>query len=288
MRAWIAKQSQGYIIRVQDHVLPVSRSDDLAEALTEWHYTGVHHLTQQGVIDCQFCGYRNIVITFQIVNDTTGAELWTGSRCIQRYSIAGWEQVVTDRGRLNKPLNAMRIDLQKFWKQHPVRELGGVWTWSPYSHGQAVDLQSNEIDEWQLVDANRRLRAKLLLQPIKVQNPPRTIWCWMHYQTLLGGVLKARRGSSVDVDIALLSAERDWRFGGAQLYEAQLRRDTTLDYLKAGSNLPVADRRMLYDKLKALTQDQLVKLANAVLAEVPEDENNVPAFVLTRTLRELQ
>lgn len=91
------------------NLLPLSGADDLAEALREWAYTGRSNDYGQREETCQLCDQEDLRYHFEIGNPATGHRLWVGSRCIQRFEIAGFDRVKVDLARLIREAEDRKI-----------------------------------------------------------------------------------------------------------------------------------------------------------------------------------
>lgn len=101
MTAWTAKAAK--------NLLPLSVASDLAEALREWAYSGNSTDYGQPEETCQLCDQEDLRYHFQIGNKQTAHHLWVGSSCIQRFEIAGYEQVKVDLAKLIREADERKV-----------------------------------------------------------------------------------------------------------------------------------------------------------------------------------
>jgi hypothetical protein len=99
--AWTTKAAR--------NLLPKSVADDLAEALREWAYTGRSTDYGQPEETCQLCDHEDLRYHFEIDNRLTHHRLWVGSKCIQRFEIAGFDQVKVDLARLIREAEERKV-----------------------------------------------------------------------------------------------------------------------------------------------------------------------------------
>ncbi len=91
------------------NLLPLSVSTDLAEALREWAYTGNSADYGQPEETCQLCDHEDLRYHFEIANGLTGHRLQVGSKCIQRFEIAGYDRVKVDLAALVRAAEERRV-----------------------------------------------------------------------------------------------------------------------------------------------------------------------------------
>lgn len=91
------------------NLLPLSRAPELADALREWAYTGKSADYGQPEETCQLCDHEDLRYHFEIANGVTGHRLQVGSKCIQRFGIAGYDQVKVDLAALLRAAEERRV-----------------------------------------------------------------------------------------------------------------------------------------------------------------------------------
>jgi hypothetical protein len=91
------------------NLLPYSLAPLLADALREWAYTGQSNDYGQPEETCQLCDQEDLRYHFEIGNAQTGHHLWVGSKCIQRFEIAGFDHVKVDLARLIREAEERRV-----------------------------------------------------------------------------------------------------------------------------------------------------------------------------------
>ena len=79
--------SSEYIDRIAPNIVPLSVSEDVYKALTEWEATGlvVDHEAPDEV--CKLCDNTGLRYHFKIENSHTGNTLMVGSQCILRFNV---------------------------------------------------------------------------------------------------------------------------------------------------------------------------------------------------------
>jgi hypothetical protein len=92
-----------YLDRVRDNVVPLSKSDDVREALREWKFTDYVVDHRKPLATCELCDQQQVRYHFEIVNRNTRNKLLVGSTCILRYELG-----VYDKGELLDDVDARK------------------------------------------------------------------------------------------------------------------------------------------------------------------------------------
>lgn len=104
-----------YPKRTAENILPLSKSKDLPEALSEWYFT--EKVADHGAPteNCGLCSHEKLRYHFQIKNRNTDAKLWVGSSCIIKFQVQVFDKgALLDSNKAKVKLNdlakAMRLD----------------------------------------------------------------------------------------------------------------------------------------------------------------------------------
>lgn len=127
-----AAPSAAWCSKAAANLLPLSLATDLATALREWAYSGISTDYGQPEVTCQLCDQEDLRYHFEIINGKTANRLWVGSKCIQRFGIAGFDRVKVDLAKLIREAEELavralivdvatrtegRVDLLRAWAQ---------------------------------------------------------------------------------------------------------------------------------------------------------------------------
>jgi len=96
-----------YLKRVANNILPLSISDNISEAFSEWYFTGDTEDHEDISENCQLCNQEQLRYHFEIENKYTTHKLYVGSSCILKFDVAVYDD---NKVRLNKKDSKKKLD----------------------------------------------------------------------------------------------------------------------------------------------------------------------------------
>lgn len=103
----IANLSSAYLKRVARNIIPLSKANDVWDAMDEWEWTGRMKDDGENIHDCEYCDHHPIRYRYDIKNKHTGFHLLIGSECIIKYKVAVFDEdgdLMTDEDDIKKAL----------------------------------------------------------------------------------------------------------------------------------------------------------------------------------------
>jgi hypothetical protein len=93
-------------------LVALSKSDDLAEAESEWRYAGRYEDHGGPFAICDLCGKQNLRYQFEIQNRVNGQSLLVGSRCVLLFGIEGNDEIRREYASLVGTYGELHFELE--------------------------------------------------------------------------------------------------------------------------------------------------------------------------------